>query len=76
MSEFARRIIFGVARILLDRRWETEPGWFTLSIESAALCAVIDEIGGRCQMRSQPDLPAGAEYFGTGHLSFGISAAG
>jgi AraC family transcriptional regulator len=39
-------------------------------IDSPVLCTVLDETGGRCQIRIQPEKPAQGDYFGTGHLSF------
>jgi AraC family transcriptional regulator len=64
----------GVTRAVLDLRWETEPGWLTLSFGSPTLYVVASEIGGRCQTRTDPDLPAQGEYFGSGHLSFAAAA--
>src|ERR1700756_5993560 len=60
----------GLLRIILNMRWETEPGWIALTFDSPALCVVLSETGGRCQIRIQPDQPAQGNYFGTGHLSF------
>jgi AraC-like DNA-binding protein len=54
----------------LHLRWETEPGWIALTSESPALCVALNETGGRCQIRVQPEQPAQGDYFGTGHLSF------
>ena len=59
----------GVTRIVLHLRWETEPGWIAVTFDAPALCAVLSETGGRCQIRIQPDQPALGEYFGAGHLS-------
>jgi AraC family transcriptional regulator len=60
----------GLLRIILNMRWETEPGWITLAFDSPALCVVLSETGGRCQTRKQPEQPVQGDYFGTGHLSF------
>jgi AraC family transcriptional regulator len=60
----------GLVRIILNMRWETEPGWIALTFDSPALCVVLSETGGRCQSRSQPEQPAQGDYFGTGHLTF------
>ena len=60
----------GLLRIILNVRWETEPGWIALTFNSPVLCVVLSETGGRCQTRRQPKQPAQGDYFGTGHLSF------
>jgi AraC family transcriptional regulator len=60
----------GILRSILNIRWETEPGWIALTCEAPVLCVVLNEIGGRCQIRIQPARPAQGDYFGTGHLSF------
>ena len=59
----------GVTRIVMSLRWQTEPGWVELSFEQPVLCMVVEEIGGRCQVRMCADRPVQGEYFGTGHLS-------
>jgi hypothetical protein len=60
----------GLLRILLNMRWETEPGRITMAFDSPALCVILDETGGRCQIRKQPEQPVQGDYYGTGHLSF------
>ena len=60
----------GLLRTVLNARWETEPGWIALTFDSPVLCVLLDETGGRCQIRMQPKQPVQGEYFGTGHLSF------
>ncbi|WP_426440417.1 helix-turn-helix domain-containing protein [Bradyrhizobium genosp. P] len=60
----------GIACAIFDLRWETEPGWISFSFDAPLLCAVMSEIGGRCQTRLEPDRPVEGDYFGTGHLSF------
>lgn len=60
----------GLVRIILNMRWETEPGWIALTFDSPVLCVVLSETGGRCQTRRQPEQPAQGDYFGTGHLTF------
>jgi AraC family transcriptional regulator len=64
----------GIACTILDLRWETEPGWISLTFDTPLLCVVLNETGGRCQTRVEPDQPAQGDYFGTGHLSF-VAAA-
>jgi len=66
----SRRRWPGLLRIILNMRWETEPGWIALTLGSPALCVVLSETGGRCQIRIQPEQLAQGDYFGTGHLSF------
>ena len=60
----------GILRIILNVRWETEPGWIALTFGSPVLCVALGETGGRCQTRRQPEQPAQGDYFGTGHLTF------
>jgi AraC family transcriptional regulator len=60
----------GIVRFILDMRWETEPGWISLTLDAPVLCVVLSEAGGRCQVRLRPEQPAPGDYFGTGHLSF------
>jgi AraC family transcriptional regulator len=60
----------GLLRTVLNARWETEPGWIALTCDAPALCVLLDETGGRCQIRMHPEQPVQGEYFGTGHLSF------
>ena len=60
----------GLARIILNMRWDTEPGWIALTFDSPVLCVVLSETGGRCQTRRQPEQPVQGDYFGTGHLTF------
>jgi AraC-like DNA-binding protein len=40
-----------------------------VSFEQPTLCFLIEEIGGRGELRIRPDLPSEGEYFGTGHLT-------
>jgi AraC-like DNA-binding protein len=60
----------GVVRVILSLRWKTEPGWIALTFDSPALCVVLSETGGRCQVRMRPEQPVQGDFFGTGHLSF------
>jgi AraC family transcriptional regulator len=64
----------GVLRTILKARWDTEPGWIALTFDFPVLCVLLDETGGRCQIRMQPEQPVQGEYFGTGHLSW-VSAS-
>jgi AraC family transcriptional regulator len=66
----SRRQWPGLLRIILNMRWETEPGWVGLSFDRPVLCVVLSETGGRCQIRIEPAQFAQGDYFGTGHLSF------
>jgi AraC family transcriptional regulator len=60
----------GLACLLYDVHWEAESGWVTWAFEQPALCFLVEEIGGRAELRARPDAPAEGEYFGTGHLTF------
>jgi AraC-like DNA-binding protein len=59
-----------VSCLLYDVRWDTEPGWMTWSFERPTLCFVVEEIGGRAELRARPDAPSEGAYFGNGHLTF------
>jgi AraC family transcriptional regulator len=65
-----RRHWAGLSCLVYDVRWEAEPGWMTWSFEQPTLCFLVEEIGGRAELRARPDAPAEGEYFGTGHLTF------
>ena len=41
----------------------------SVSFEEPTLCFLIEEIGGRGELRIRADLPSEGEYFGTGHLT-------
>ena len=60
----------GVERVLTDLRWETEPGWIGLSFDRPTLCAVVEQVGGRCQMRPGPQVTVDGAYYGDGQLTF------
>jgi len=64
----------GLLRVILNMRWETEPGWIALTFDSPVICVVLSETGGRCQVRRQPEQPVQGDYFGTGHLSFAAAS--
>ena len=59
----------GLSCLIYDVRWGAAPGWMSVSFEQPALCFLIEEIGGRGELRIRPDLPSEGEYFGTGHLT-------
>jgi AraC family transcriptional regulator len=59
----------GVSCLLYDLHWETQPGWVTWSFEQPTLCFMVEEIGGRAELRARPDAPSEGEYFGDGHLT-------
>jgi AraC-like DNA-binding protein len=41
----------------------------SVSFEQPVLCFLIEEIGGRGELRMQPESPSEGEYFGNGHLT-------
>jgi len=59
----------GMSCRIFDVRWDAKPGWVTWSFERPTLCLLREEIGGRGELRSQPDTHSEGEYFGTGHLT-------
>ena len=65
-----RRQWAALSCLLYDAHWDTEPGWVTWSFERPTLCFLVEEIGGRAELRARPEVPADGEYFGTGHLTF------
>jgi AraC family transcriptional regulator len=64
-----RRDWLGLSCLVYDVRWSAAPGWMSVSFEQPTLCFLIEEIGGRGELRIRPDLPSEGEYFGTGHLT-------
>jgi AraC family transcriptional regulator len=64
-----RRQRAGLSCLVYDVHWDAEPGWVTWSFERVTLCFLVEEIGGRAELRAQPNAPAEGEYFGTGHLT-------
>jgi AraC family transcriptional regulator len=60
----------GISCRIFDVHWDADPGWVTWVFERPALCYVHEEIGGRGELRKQPDAPSEGEYFGAGHLTF------
>jgi len=51
-------------------RWLAEGGSLTLQVQEPTLCMVASEVGGRCELRAQPDQPVDGEYFGSDALTF------
>jgi AraC family transcriptional regulator len=64
-----RRDWLGLSCLVYDVRWSAAPGWMSVSFEQPTLCFLIEEIGGRGELRIRPDLPSEGEYFGTAHLT-------
>jgi AraC family transcriptional regulator len=64
-----RRQRAGISSLVYDVHWDAEPSWVTWSFERATLCFLVEEIGGRADLRAHPNAPAEGEYFGTGHLT-------
>jgi AraC family transcriptional regulator len=59
----------GLSCLVYDVHWDALPGWMSLSFEQPTLCFLLEEVGGRAELRSKPEAPAEGEYFGTGHLT-------
>jgi AraC family transcriptional regulator len=59
----------GLTCLIYDVRWGVTPGWISVSFERPTLCFLVEEIGGRAELRTRPDLPSEGEYFGSGHLT-------
>jgi AraC family transcriptional regulator len=65
----------GLSCLVYDVHWGAAPGWMSVSFEHPTLCFLIEEIGGRGELRIRPDLPSEGEYFGKGHLTLLASEA-
>lgn len=59
----------GLSCVIVEALWSDSPGWLTWSFERPALCFLLEEVGGRATLRSQPDASPDGEFFGAGHLS-------
>jgi AraC family transcriptional regulator len=59
----------GLSCFLYDVNWDAIPGWMSLSFDRPTLCLLVEEVGGRAELRVQPDTPPEGEYFGTDHLT-------
>ena len=59
----------GLSCVVYDVLWDSAPGWMSLSFAQPTLCFLLEEVGGRAELRARPDTPAEGEYFGTGHLT-------
>jgi len=59
----------GLSCLVYDVRWDAGAGWLSLSFERPTLCFLVEEVGGRAELRARPDTPAEGEYFGTDHLT-------
>jgi AraC family transcriptional regulator len=64
----------GLSCLVYDVHWDATPGWMDLSFERPTLCFLVEEVGGRAELRTRPDTPAEGEYFGTDHLTLLASA--
>src|SRR5258708_28060451 len=64
----------GLSCLVYDVHWDATPGWMSLSFERPTLCFLVEEVGGRAELRARPDIPAEGEYFGTDHLTLLASA--
>ena len=60
----------GLSCAIYDVFWIAAPGWSTWTFEQPALCLLVEEVGGRAELRSEREAPAKGEYFGAGHLTF------
>jgi AraC family transcriptional regulator len=65
----------GLSCLLYDVNWDAIPGWVNLTFDRPTLCFLIEEVGGRAEIRARPDAPAEGEYFGADHLTLLASAA-
>src|SRR5258706_546437 len=59
----------GLSCLVYDVHWDAGAGWLSLSFERPTLCFLVEEVGGRAELRARPDTPAEGEYFGTDHLT-------
>lgn len=59
----------GLSRLILELEWQTEPGWIAFELEQPSCFIMVREIGGRGELRLDPDRPCEGDYFGTEHVS-------
>lgn len=64
----------GLSCLLYDVNWDAIPGWMSLSFDGPTLCFLVEEVGGRAELRLRPDTPPEGEYFGADHLTLLASA--
>jgi AraC family transcriptional regulator len=60
--------------LVYNVQWDAIPGWVHLSFDQPTLCLLVEEVGGRGELRLRADTPSEGEYFGTDHLTLLASA--
>ena len=64
----------GLTRLVIQLQWLTEPGWIEFAFDRPACLVIVEEIGGRCDLRLAPDQFLDESFVGTEHVS--LIAAG
>lgn len=59
----------GVSCLVHDVRWNATGGWTRFEFGHPTLCILLEEVGGRAELRPNPEVPPDGEYFGAGHLT-------
>ena len=59
----------GLTRFVLQLRWLTEPGWIEFAFDRPACLVVVEEIGGRCDLRPAPERFPDNAFVGLDHVS-------
>lgn len=54
----------GINVYVRDLVWRSSPAWHDISLRAPAVHVILDEIGGRCELRTLPDRPIEAEFYG------------
>ena len=62
------------SRLVLDLRWLTEPGWIEFELDRPGFFTMVEEVGGRCDFRSETGRCYEGDYIGAEHVS--LVAAG
>ena len=59
----------GLTRLVIELQWLTEPGWIEFVFNRPACLVIVEEIGGRCDLRFAPDRFLDESFVGTDHVS-------
>jgi len=62
------------SRLVLELRWITEPGWIEFELDRPGFFTMVEEVGGRCDFRSEIGRCYEGDYIGAEHVS--LVAAG
>jgi AraC family transcriptional regulator len=64
VTKSAKSAWSGINVYVRDLVWRNAPAWHDISFRAPAVHVILDEIGGRCELRTLPDQPIEAEFYG------------